>query len=171
MTSHFQAYDPTVKPPYLRPQYPRLREEESQVLRGYLSETGTDTVSQLRTAVPVGEGEVRGDPQNVAERQRKALSQFKIDAVVDRPNKQEIIELKSRATHTAVGQVLAYDLYLGERADEPTNSRPVVAAFREHPDLGDFARAVGVETHMVPQMDPSTATERFLQDVDRLDGD
>jgi len=87
---------------------------------------------------------------------------------VDRPGRQEIIELKSRATHTAVGQALAYDVALGERSDEPTESRPVVAAFRVHPDLPAFARLVNVRLHTVPQADPSTATQRFLRDRDTL---
>jgi hypothetical protein len=89
---------------------------------------------------------------------------MKIDAVVDRPGRQEIVELKSRATHTAVGQALAYDVALGERDDEPTTSRPVVAAFRVHPDLPPFARLVGVTLHTVPDADPSGATRRFFSD-------
>jgi hypothetical protein len=164
MASGFQAYDPTVKPPYERVKYPRLRSEESDVLRQYLKETGTDAVDRLRTAVPVGEGEVPGEPANPAQRQIKSLSQWKIDAVVDRPGRQEIIELKSRATHTAVGQALAYDVALGQLDNEPTTSRPVVAAFRAHPDLPPFARLVGVELHTVPQADRSTATQRFNRD-------
>ena len=166
MTTHFEAYNPEVKPPYLREKYPRLRSEESDVLRAYLEETGVDSIERLRTAVPVGEGEVRGEPRDTFERQVKSLSQWKIDAVVDRPGRQEIIELKSRATHTAVGQALAYDVALGERDDEPTTSRPVVAAFRAHPDLPRFAKMVGVELHTVPQADRSTATARFIRDTD-----
>lgn len=169
MPTGFEAYDPEVQPPYSRSKYPRLRSEESNVLRNYLTETGTDTIDRLRTAVPVGEGEVQGEPSGRYERQKKALSQWKIDAVVDRPGRQEIIELKSRATHTAVGQALAYDVALGEREDEPTNSRPVVAAFRAHTDLAPFARLVGVRLHTVPRADTSTATRRFLRDVGRLD--
>jgi hypothetical protein len=168
MTEYYEAYNPTVKPPYSRGTYPRLRDEESNVLRAYLQETGLDNIDQLRTAVPVGEGEVPGDPTDEFERQAKALSQWKIDAVVDRPGRQEIIELKSRATHTAVGQALAYDVALGERGNEPTESRPVVAAFRVHPDLPAFARLVNVRLHTVPQADPSTATQRFLRDRDSI---
>jgi hypothetical protein len=170
MSSHFEAYDPTVKPPYIRRKYPRLRDEESRVLSQYLDETGTDNIDRLRTAVPVGEGEVPGKPSTRYERQAKALSQWKIDAVVDRPGRQEVIELKSRATHTAVGQALAYDVALGERDDEPTSSRPVVAAFRVHPDLPPFARLVNVQLHTVPDADPSTATQRFERDLDRFRG-
>jgi len=171
MSEHFEAYDPTVKPPYLREKYPRLRDEESDVLREYLKETRTDNIDRLRTAVPVGEGEVSGQPDGRFERQKKALSQWKIDAVVDRPGRQEVVELKSRATHTAIGQALAYDVALGERTDEPTQSRPVVAAFRVHPDLPSYARLVNVQLHTVPQADRSTGTQRFLQDMDLLDGD
>jgi hypothetical protein len=158
------AYDPEVKPPYRRIQYPRLRQAESHVLRGYLTETGTDSIDRLRTAVPVGEGEIVGEPRNFSERQIKALSQWKIDAVVDRPGRQEIIELKSRATHTALGQVLAYDLALGELSEEPTESDRVVAAFRVHPDLPPWARLLGVSLHTLPDADPSGATRRYFSD-------
>jgi len=167
MCPDWLPYDPTVKEPYLRRQYPRLREPESKVLRGYIEELGPDKIDRLRTSVMVGEGEIAGDPANRWQRQVKALSMWKIDAVIDRPGRQEIIELKSRATHTAVGQALAYDVALGKLADEPTTSRPVVAAFRAHPDLPPFARMVGVELHTVPQADPSTATQRFTMDLRR----
>jgi hypothetical protein len=171
MSDHWEPYDPTVTPPYQLAdrrgrKFPRLRREESLVLDAYLRETGVDSVDRLRTAVAVGEGEVQGQPTGKFEEQKKALSQWKIDAVVDRPGQQEIIELKSRATHTAVGQALAYDVALGERDTEPTQSRPVVAAFRAHPDLPAFARLVNVQLHTVPQADPSTGTQRFLEDVD-----
>jgi hypothetical protein len=166
----YTAYDPAVKPPYIRSQYPRLRREESKVLAQYLDETGTDSIDRLRTAVPVGEGEVPGEPQTTYQRQVKALSQWKIDAVVDRPGAQEVIELKSRATHTAVGQVLAYDIALGELQDEPTESKRVVAAFRVHPDLPAYASLVNVRLHTVPDADPSGATGRFRQDMRRFRG-
>lgn len=164
MPHYFETYDPTVDRPFIRRKYPRLRREESLVLRQYLLETGHEHLEQLRTAVPVGQGEIPGEPQTIQEEQMKFLSQWKIDAVVDRPGRQEIIELKSRATHTAVGQALAYDVALGRRPDEPTTSRPTVAAFRAHPDLPPFARLVGVTLHTVPRADPSTATQRFLRD-------
>jgi len=168
MATEFQAYDPEVKPPFARDKYPRLRERESDVLRQYLSETGLNSIERLRTAVPVGEGEVQGEPSNRYQRQAKALSQWKIDAVVDRPSSQEVIELKSRATHTAVGQVLAYDIALGERTDEPTESKRVVASFRVHPDLPAYADLVNVRLHTVPAADRSTGTRRFRQDLERF---
>jgi len=168
MTDHWEPYDPTVDPPVIRTKYPRLRSEESRVLAQYIDETGPDTVDQLRTAVPVGQGEVPGIPDGRSQEQKKALSMWKIDAVIDRPGRQEIVELKSRATHTAVGQALAYDVALGNRDNEPTTSRPVVAAFRVHPDLPAFARLVNVRVHTVPQADPSTATRRFIRDQDAL---
>jgi len=165
MPSEFEAYDPTVQGPVIQNSYPRLRDEESKVLRAYLRQTDPDTVKRLRTAVPVGEGEVAGEPEGAFQRQVKALSQWKIDAVVDRGSTQEVIELKSRATHTAVGQALAYDVALGKRPDEPTESRPVVAAFRAHPDLPDYAQLVNVQLHLVPDADPSDLTRRALADM------
>jgi hypothetical protein len=168
MTEQWMAYDPEVSPPYVRTSYPRLRDEESLVLRAFLNDTGTDNIDRLRTAVPVGDGEVDGDPSNRWEHQKKALSQWKIDAVVDRPGHQEIIELKSRATHTALGQLLAYDIALGEDPQEPTESRRLVVGFRLHPDLQAIAEALNIRPHTVPAADPSSATERFLEDVGRL---
>jgi len=153
-----------IRPPYLQQKYRGLRQEESAVLRAYLRDTGTDNIRRVRTSVPVGKGEEAPNRPATSQKQIKLLSQWKIDAVVDRPSKQEVIELKSRATHTAVGQVLAYDLALGLREDEPTTSRPTVASFRVHPDLPQFARAANVTLHQVPRADPSTATQRFLED-------
>lgn len=169
--SSFESYDPEVSRPFLRPSYPRLRDRESAVLRQYIREHEPETIETLRTAVPVGEGEIEGEPATVGEEQIKALSQMKIDAVIDRPGRQEIIEIKSRATHTAFGQALVYDLLLGDRDDEPTESRPIVAAFRAHPDFRRVARRLPVQLHLVPQADPSTATQRALADQGLLDVD
>jgi hypothetical protein len=171
MASAFEAYDPEVSRPFLREKYPRLRNEESKVLKAYLAETDPETVKRLRTAVPVGEGEVEGVPESQFEAARKAQTQLKIDAVVDRGAQQEIVELKSRATHTAAGQVIVYDLLLGQRDDEPTQSRLVVAAFRSQPDFQRVVRKLPVTLHTVPQADPSTATQRFMQDVGRTLGE
>jgi hypothetical protein len=160
-----------IGPPYLQSKYRGLRQEESDVLRAYLEDTGTDNIRRLRTTVPVGQGEDAPNRPEPSRKQVKFLSQWKIDAVVDRPSGQEVIELKSRATHTAVGQVLAYDLALGLRDDEPTTSTPTVAAYRVHPDLPQYARAANVQLHQVPRADRTTATQRFLQDQGLLDSD
>lgn len=166
---YFEAYDPVVKPPYVRQKYPRLRSEESDVLRAYIQEIGPEKIERLRTAVPVGRGEGPEMPEDPWDVQRKALSQWKIDAVIDYPGKQEIIELKSRATHTSLGQLLAYDLSLGERDDEPTSSVMKVVSFRQHPDLARIARMLNIQFHTVPDADRSTATRRFLRDVGLTD--
>jgi len=168
MTDHWEPYNPNVTRPYLRRSYPRLRDRESLLLRAYLEETGVESLENLRTAVPVGDGEVAGIPDTIAQEQKKALSMWKIDAVIDRPGRQEVVELKSRATHTAVGQALAYDQALGDRPNEPTTSTPTVVAFRAHPDLSKYARAVNVRLHTIPQADRSTGTRRFLEDREDL---
>jgi len=139
---------------------------EDDVLRPFDSadQVTPDNVEQLRTAVPVGEGEIPGVPEDFGERQIKALSQLKLDAVVDRPGRQQIIELKSRVRVGALGQVLAYDVLLGELADEPTESERVAVGFRAHPDLSPVARLLNVRLHTVPEADPSGATRRFNRD-------
>jgi hypothetical protein len=152
---------------FLQDKYRGLRQEESDVLRAYLRDVGTDSLQRLRTAWPVGEGErpARLDPafQQLAQN----LSRWKIDAVLDWPNQTEIVELKSRATHTAVGQVVFYSLALGEVPDERSDFKLSVVAFRSHPDLEQRVRRVGVGLHTVPHADRSGATARAL--ADRLD--
>lgn len=144
--------------PFLRDRYPGLRTEESRLLRAYLLDVGTDDIQRLRTAVGVGPAE---DIQHFEPNFREMafrLSQWKIDAIINWPGRTDVIELKSRATHTALGQAVGYGFYLGQVAHERTNPRLKVVAFREHPALRDLARALGAEVHLVPQADATTAS-------------
>lgn len=162
---------PDVTEPYIRPnRYPGLREEESDLLRAYLMETETEGIERLRTSVPVGKFE---DPIELEEPYRtmaKRLSQWKIDVVVDYPSQTDVIELKSRATHTALGQVVGYAYYLGQLDQERTNPRLKVVAYREHPSVREFAEALGAVVHTIPKADPTSASRNFEVDSLQPDG-
>ena len=94
---------PEVGEPLIRRQYPHLRAEESRLLRFHLQETGVESVDRLRTQVRVGKGEVVENLRPKYREMARDLSRWKIDAVIDRPGRTEIVELKSRVTHTAMG--------------------------------------------------------------------
>lgn len=154
--------------PFMRDRYPGLRKEESRLLRGYLFDVGTDSIERLRTQVEVGPGEdVPGLDQEFREMAFR-LSRWKIDAVIDYPGRTDLIELKSRATHTSLGQVVGYAYYLGQLDEERTNPRLLVVAFREHPAVRKFAQALGAEVHTVPDADVTSAS-RAHDVADSLD--
>lgn len=144
--------------PFLRDRYPGLRTEESRLLRQYLWERGTDDIKRLRTSVEVGPGEDVPQLEDNFREMAFRLSRWKIDAVIDYPGRTDIIELKSRATHTGLGQAVGYGFYLGQIDIERTNPRLLVVAFREHPAVRRFARAIGAEVHTVPDADVTTAS-------------
>lgn len=147
---------------FVRRRYPGLREEESTVLRAMLRERETEGLKRVRTSWPVGEGEAVDAPTEAQRLAAKDQSRWKIDAILDWPGRTEIVELKSRATHTAIGQAAAYSFALADDPDERSTHRLTVAAFRVHPDLPGFAKATGTQLHTVPDADPSTATHRFF---------
>jgi hypothetical protein len=149
---------PVVTPPLVRRQYPNLREEESRLLRGYIQEQGVDRVDQLRTQMRVGQGEIIDDLPDNWRRMARDLSRWKIDAVIDWPGSTELIELKSRATHTAVGQLIGYREGLVELPGERSDPDLSVVAFRSHPDLHLATRRDGVRVHLLPHLDRTSSS-------------
>ena len=149
---------PTVDSPLLRQQYPNLREEESLVLLAHIRAQGVDSIDRLRTQVRCGEGE---KPPNLDEKWQAVandLSRWKIDAVIEYPGRTELVELKSRATHTAMGQVNAYAAALEEVPEERSEFVKTVAAFRNHPDFELGAKNNDVRLALYPQADPTDSS-------------
>lgn len=158
----------SIQEDFLRDSYPGLRDGESRVLQALLEERNTDGLRRVRTSWPVGQGEeIEARTQAQADAARD-LSRWKVDAILDFPGRTEIVELKSRATHTAIGQAAAYSLALADEPEERSTHRLTVGAFRVHPDLPRFARATGTQLHTVPHADPSTATSRFFETGDDI---
>jgi len=149
---------PEVGEPLIRRQYPHLRAEESRLLRFHLQETGLESVDRLRTQVRVGRGEiVESMPPKYREMARD-LSRWKIDAVIDRPGSTEIIELKSRVTHTAMGQLIGYSNALRQFDDERSQFRLYAIGFRAHPDIDLGRSGTGIRVVLYPQADRTTAS-------------
>lgn len=158
MTHDTEAIGDITDGPFLRERYPGLRTEESRLLRQYLWESGTDSIKRLRTSVEVGPAE---DVPNLDDPYREMafrLNRWKIDAVIDYPSRTDVVELKSRAQHTGLGQAIGYGFYLGKVAHERSNPRLLVVAFREHPAVRELARAIGAEVHLVPDADVTHAS-------------
>lgn len=152
----------TLTTAFTRPgQYPGLRKEESDLLRAYLRDRGTDDIRRLRTAVSIGPGEDVPSLQEPYREMAFEISRWKADAVIDDPGRTTIIELKSRSTHTSVGQVRGYRHYLRQLDHEHSEPRLLVVAWREHPAVREFAMAEDVEVHTVPHADPTTASRPF----------
>lgn len=149
---------PNVKRPYLRAQYPHLRPEESRLLRHYLDEKGPENLRRLRTQVRVGEGEVVSDLEPKYRELARDLSRWKIDAVLTWPGYTEIVELKSRVTHTAAGQLVAYSNTLGKLDSEPSTFRLTAVGFRSHPDVVEGLRGTGVRVHTIPKADATSSS-------------
>jgi hypothetical protein len=147
-----------VRPPYVRRSYPGLRDEEGRLLRYYVREIGPDKIDRLRTQVRVGEGEiVTGQPPKWQALARD-LSRYKIDAVIDRAASTELVELKSRVTHTAAGQLVAYSNLLAARPEERSAFTLTAVGFRAHPDVEDGLRGTGIRVHTIPRADRTSSS-------------
>jgi len=141
----------SVPSPFFRPSYPGLNDAEAQLLAGYLEEVGLDEISALWTNVPVGQGEVVDRLPPEFQRMAQALSRLRIDAVVRRGDRFEVIEMKSRIRTTGVGQLNIYKLLDGPEVDLPNDAHLVLVGKRIHPDVGDVLRSMGVIVHVIPE--------------------
>jgi len=140
-----------VPSPHFRPSYPGLMSEESRLLAGYLEEIGIDEIDELWTNVPVGQGEVVDRLPTEFQRMAQELSRLRIDAVVRRGDRFEVVELKSRIRTTGVGQLNIYKLLDGPEVDLPNDAHLVLVGKRIHPDVGDALRSLGVIVHVIPE--------------------
>ena len=98
----------TIPEPFVRQSYNGLKTAESDLLRNYLMDTGSE-LDSLRTDVRVGPGEQLPEFQPESFRTSwQETSKFKIDAVVERPETIELVELKDHIRTSALGQLLSY---------------------------------------------------------------
>jgi hypothetical protein len=108
--------------------------------------------------VRVGEGEILPQISEPFRSLANDLSRLKIDAVIDRPEDTEIVELKSRLRTGFAGQLVGYANLLSRRADERSNPTLIGVAFREHVDTADALEGTGIQLHTVPRADRTTAS-------------
>jgi hypothetical protein len=149
---------PNVAKPWLRQQYPHLRPEESRLLRHYIDEKGVENLRRLRTQVRVGEGEVVTSIDEPYRELANDLSKWKIDAVLTYPGYTELVELKSRITHTATGQLTGYSNLLAKAEGEPSDFRLTAVGFRSHPDLLEAFEDSPIRIHTIPKADRTVAS-------------
>ena len=99
-----------VPQPRLRRQYPGMNSSETKIIRGYIRGVHGDEDITLRTNVPIGEGkEITDLPENFR-RMARELSRLRADAVIQRADRTELIEVKQRIRTTGLGQLNLYKL-------------------------------------------------------------
>lgn len=140
-----------VPSPFFRPSYPGLMDSESRLLAGYLKETDLDTATALWTNVGLGQGEVVARLPPEFQRMAQELSRLRADAMVERGDVFEIVELKSRIRSTGAGQLNIYKLQESDEVQIPEQARLVLVGKRIHPDVGDPLRQMGIRVHVIPE--------------------
>lgn len=132
------------------------KDTESDLLRDYLVETDITTITNLWTNVPIGSGKtVPGLPEPF-QQMAKELSRLRADAVVQRSDRHELVELKTRIRSTGVGQLNLYKLLNSPEVDIPPDTYLVLTARRIHPDVQDALTQLGIIVHVIPRQDSST---------------
>jgi hypothetical protein len=115
--------------------YPHMFPADIGIWDRYVKKFGKDYADFLYD-VRVGSGtkdiKLRND---VWSRMQEILSKYRIDVVGLRKNQIEIIEVKPRATASAIGQVLVYKL-LWERENQPT--MPVIPTIITDYEMADM---------------------------------
>jgi hypothetical protein len=99
---------PVIPEPYLREVYDGLNDTEAGLLRQYLAQSD-DEIRRLETQLKVGPGELLPEARpDSFRRSWRESSKLKIDAVVERPSRIDIIELKDFGRTSFLGQLLMY---------------------------------------------------------------
>lgn len=99
---------PVIPEPYLRETYNGLNDTEATLLRQYLAQSDEE-VRRLETQLKVGPGELLPEARpDSFRRSWRESSKLKIDAVVERPSRYDIVELKDFGRTSFLGQLLMY---------------------------------------------------------------
>lgn len=129
--------------------YPHMKPQEVVLWDRFLGHMPWDA-ERIRYDVRVGEGEAPpSDAPAWARKMVWALSTKRIDALVHTPQEIVIVEVKQRASLSAVGQLLGY-LALYTRQERPRKPiRLVCVAERVAPDMGIIFQEYGIEVYLV----------------------
>lgn len=132
-----------------RAKYPHMKPEEVALWERFLLRLPWDALS-IEYDVRVGEGSK--PPPNAQPWMRKMvhdLSTKRIDAVIETADEIILVELKERASLSAVGQLLSY-LSLFTRQRNPRKPvRLVCVADRVAPDMAPIFADYGIQTFIV----------------------
>lgn len=139
-----------VPQPRLRRQYPGMNSSETKIIRGYIREVHGDEDITLRTNVPIGEGkEITDLPENFR-RMARELSRLRADAVIQRDDRTELIEVKQRIRTTGLGQLNLYKLVKSPEVELPDDTQLVLLGTRIHDEVAEPLRQLGVVVHVIP---------------------
>ena len=129
-------------------QFPERTRWESALLTHFLMAHGLD-YDRYQVSVRVGQGRP-ADPTHDPAIQQQTVegSKLRIDLLAHIGNQPFIYEVKRRANHHAIGQLLTYQhLYAEEHPDEPPARLGVIAATID-PDLERVFLAQGIPVYV-----------------------
>lgn len=132
----------------IRMQFPERSEEESVLLSQFLQAHGME-YDRYSVTVRVGQG-TPPDPDHLPGVQRQTIfnSQLRIDMMAWAGGQPFIFEVKKRAGHYAIGQLITYrHLWLEEFPDAPSPRLAVIARTIE-PDMERVFAANGIDVYL-----------------------
>jgi hypothetical protein len=136
-------------------QFPERTRYESALLTHFLLAHGLE-YDTYQVSVRVGQGRP-ADPSHDPAIQQQTVegSKLRIDLLAHIGNQPYIYEVKRRANHHAIGQLLTYQhLYAEEHPDEPPARLGVIAAAID-PDLERVFLAQGIPVYVYTDTDGS----------------
>lgn len=150
---------PPARPQSERLKYPGLMPLEVAVLKEWLRlhESEYDRFDyNVRTGTGTDPGPTY--PQNLRD-MAIAITQKRIDAIAWNGNVPTLIEVKNRATLTAVGQILSYKVLF--KADYPLSPEPklLLVASKFDPDVYSVLQSHGVD-YAIVAFDPRFVPQR-----------
>jgi hypothetical protein len=133
---------------FLRMQFPERTPKESALIRDFL-QVHIHEYERYSFTVRVGAG-TPANPDHLPGVQRQTVlnSQMRIDMLAWQGEQPWIFEVKERAIHAAIGQLLTYrHLWMEDNPDEREPRLAVIARTIE-PDMERVFRAAGVDVYL-----------------------
>ena len=129
--------------------YPHMKEHEGLVWERFLAHVPWEVV-RMAYDVRLGEGArvAEGVPDWVR-RMAWALSTKRVDVLVETPREFIIVEVKSRAGLSAVGQLLGYLVLFQQQYRPEKRVRLAIVCEQVAPDMGAVVNEYGIEVHVV----------------------
>lgn len=137
--------------PRFRRQYPGMNEFETRIIRQYLEEAHAGEDVTLFTNVPIGSGEPKPDLPPEFRRMAEELSRLRADAVVERGDRTEIVEVKPRIRTTGLGQLRLYRRVGSDEVQLDEDSILVLVGTRAHDEVVEPLREEGAVVQVIPK--------------------
>ena len=131
------------------PKYPHLSENESRIWTRFIEQNPNFAESVDYDICVGGETELPEELDEEWERNARYLGAYKIDAVAYRGGKHFVIEIRTRAGPSALGNIITYMALYQVKVGGEADAEPVIVTDAERPNIRELCAEHDIDFYVV----------------------